>query len=162
MKIKNFIIKLFIIFLIFYSVKADEIEIDSSDIKIQDEGKLIKALNSKINIPKRKLKIESKVAKYNKQKKIITFIDDVYFFDEVNNIIIKGDLIKYDENKNLIYSPEPAEFLIDEKYNLKSNKIYYNRNTNKIYSNEKTTIIDEKNNTYKLEEKISIYSKILQ
>ncbi len=152
MKIKNFIIKLFIIYFIFNLVKADEIEIDASDIKVQDEGRLITAFNSKINIPKKKLNIESKVAEYNKQKKIITFIDDVYFFDEVNNIIIKSDLIKYDENKNLIYSPEHAEFFIDEKYNLKSNKIYFNRSSNEIYSNEVTVIIDDKNNTYNLED----------
>ena len=69
MKIKNFIIKLFIIYFIFNLVKADEIEIDASDIKVQDEGRLITAFNSKINIPKKKLKIESKVAELINKKK---------------------------------------------------------------------------------------------
>ena len=46
-----------------------------------------------------------------------------YFFDEINNVIIRSDLIRYDENKNLIFSQE-NEFLIQDKYNLTSSKIY--------------------------------------
>ncbi len=152
MKIKNFISKLFIIILIFYSVKADEIEIDASDIKIQDEGKLIKAFNSNVNIPKRKLSIKSQITEYDKQKKIIKFIDNVYFFDEINNVIIKSDLIRYDENKNLIFSPGKAEFLIEDKYNLTSSKIYFDRSIQEIYSDEETEIIDDENNIYNLED----------
>ena len=60
-----------IIFLLGKNVFADEIKIDSSKIKILEEGNIISALNVKAQIPNKKIEIEGDSSIYDKKKKSI-------------------------------------------------------------------------------------------
>ena len=69
---------------------ADEINIDSSKIKIIDEGNIINALNIKASIPNKKIEIEGDKSIYDKKKSELTIIDNVKFFDELKNVYLEG------------------------------------------------------------------------
>ena len=87
MKIK--IINLFLFFLIFNSW-ADEIKLESSNMDIKDEGNIILAYDSRIEIPSKNLSIDSKKATYDK-KKIISTEHGPKGGDEINIITKNGN-----------------------------------------------------------------------
>ena len=70
----NFKILFYIFFIFFLFIKnviSDEIKIDSSQIKVLEEGNIISSLNIKANIPNKKIDIEGDKSIYNKKKKTI-------------------------------------------------------------------------------------------
>ena len=72
MKIKKKIYIFLIIFLFTQVSFSKETQIDSSNIKILEEGNIINAYEAIANIPDEKIKIEGDKAIYNKSKKILT------------------------------------------------------------------------------------------
>ena len=81
MNFKVLIYILFIFSLFIKNVFSDEIKIDSSQIKVLEEGNIINALNVKANIPNKKIEIEGDKSIYDKKKSQLTIIDNVKFFD---------------------------------------------------------------------------------
>ena len=131
----NFILKITkIIILISISLNAfsDEIQIDSTNMDIVNNGNSIIANNAEVRIPAERMKILSKKANYEKITDILTFQEDVILIDEKNEIIIEGNLIKYEKNKNLIYSEGKTELKIENEYKVNSNNIYYDRTSSII------------------------------
>ena len=100
-KLLNFIAILF--FLISFKVFAEEVEFQASNIEVKNDGNIILAYETKTNIPNKSVVIESEEAEYNKKNQIIIFKKNVYFQDLKNNLIIKGDKITYEKNKDKIY-----------------------------------------------------------
>ena len=147
----NYILK-FIITIIFVSLcfnsLSDEIEIQSSDMEIINNGNSIIANNAEINISAESIKVYSNVANYEKVLNLVTFKDNVIFNDEQNDIIIEGGLVKYDRNKDLIYSDGKTKLNIEKKYKIVSENMYFDRRLNIIYSKRETLIEDNKNNFY--------------
>ena len=151
----NFILKITkIIILISFSLNAfsDEIQIDSTNMDIVNNGNSIIANNAEVRIPAERVKILSKKANYEKITDILTFQEDVILIDEKNEIIIEGNLIKYEKNKNLIYSKGKTELKIENEYKVNSSNIYYDRTTSIIYSSKETLIEDGDNNFYILKD----------
>ena len=151
----NFILKITkIIILISFSLNAfsDEIQIDSTNMDIVNNGNSIIANNAEVRIPAERVKILSKKANYEKITDILTFQEDVILIDEKNEIIIEGNLIKYEKNKNLIYSEGKTELKIENEYKVNSSNIYYDRTTSIIYSSKETLIEDGDNNFYILKD----------
>ena len=151
----NFILKITkIIILISISLNAfsDEIQIDSTNMDIVNNGNSIIANNAEVRIPAERMKILSKKANYEKITDILTFQEDVILIDEKNEIIIEGNLIKYEKNKNLIYSKGKTELKIENEYKVNSSNIYYDRTTSIIYSSKETLIEDGDNNFYILKD----------
>ena len=151
----NFILKISkIIILISFSLNAfsDEIQIDSTNMDIVNNGNSIIANNAEVRIPAERVKILSKKANYEKITDILTFQEDVILIDEKNEIIIEGNLIKYEKNKNLIYSEGKTELKIENEYKVNSSNIYYDRTTSIIYSSKETLIEDGDNNFYILKD----------
>ena len=63
---------IFFIFALFQkSAFTDKININSSKIKVLDEGNIINALNVKADIPNKKIEIEGDKSTYYKKKKTI-------------------------------------------------------------------------------------------
>ena len=87
----NFILKITkIIILISISLNAfsDEIQIDSTNMDIVNNGNSILENNAEVRIPAERMKILSKKANYEKITDILTFQEDVILIDEKNEIII--------------------------------------------------------------------------
>ncbi len=115
---------------------------------IKNDGNSITAYNSKLKLPDKQIFISSKKANYDKIRNFLTFKNNVYFKDEVKNIIIEGNKINYDRNKDLIYSSGNTKININEKYHIKSKNVFFDRKLNIIYSDYKTIVNDNKKNNY--------------
>ena len=151
----NFILKItkiIILISISFNAFSDEIQIDSTNMDIVNNGNSIIANNAEVRIPAERMKILSKKANYEKITDILTFQEDVILIDEKNEIIIEGNLIKYEKNKNLIYSEGKTELKIENEYKVNSSNIYYDRTSSIIYSSKETLIEDRDNNFYILKD----------
>ena len=155
MKIKNFILVLIISIIISKNSFSENIEIQSSNMKISEEGNIITAFESSTIIKNQNIKIDSKKTKYNKSDEIIIFTDKVFFHDINKDIKIFGDKITYNKNKDLIFSNGPTKINIENSYAIESSDIFYDRKSKLIYSDKETFINDQENNFYDLKEKFN-------
>ena len=148
MKFINITLRVMIyIFLCSHSY-SEEIQIESSNMDIIDNGNTIIANNSNIKIPDDNITITSILARYDKIKNVVTFSDNVFLNDGNNDVIIKSNLVRYERKKDLIYSDGKTNLIIDKTYNIKSENVYYDRFLKKFYGNEETLIEDKENNYY--------------
>ena len=127
---------------------SEEIQIESSDMDIINNGNTILASNSEIIVTDQNIKIKSKLANYEKNENIVILKEDVFFDDKKNKVVIESNFIKYELNKELIYSKGKTSLLIESDYKVNSNNIYYNRISKIIYSESETLIEDSENNFY--------------
>ena len=151
----NYINKLIIIlFFVFQNINSysEEVVINSSKMDVINNGNSIIANDAEILIPFENIEVISNRANYEKIENIITFIKNVFFEDKKNEVIIKGNLIKYERDKNLIYSEGKTNIEIESNYKVNSVNIYYDRSLNRIYSKEQTLIEDNENNFYILKD----------
>ena len=146
-KIKLFINILITVFLCSSSF-SDEIQIESTDMEVINEGKTSLANNAEIIIPKKSVKINGKSAKFEKEKNILIFSDDVLFEDNLNDIVITGNFIKYERIEDLIHSKGKTKLKIENDYVVNSKDIFFDRKINKIYTQEEALIEDSQNNFY--------------
>ena len=123
-KIKLFVNTLLIVLLSISSF-ADEIKIESSDMEIINDGNTILANDAEIIIPKKNIKIKGKIAKFDKEKNILVFSNDVFLKDNLNDIVILGDFIKYKRNEDLIFSKGKTKLEIESEYNINSKNIFF-------------------------------------
>ena len=163
----NYIIKfakIIILISFCFNALSDEIQIQSTDMDIKNDGNFIIANNAEITVPLEKIKILSKIANYEKTTNLLTFKENVIFNDEKNEIVIEGNLIKYEKNKDLIYSDGKTKLKIENEYKVNSNNIYYDRSSSIIYSSEETLIEDNDNNFYILKDgfKFEIVNEIIK
>ena len=147
---------LFCIFLIFAlfekSSISDEININSSNITVVDEGNIIKGLKVKADIPKKKIEIEGDESIYNKKNNELTIINNVKFFDKLNNIYLEGKKIIYNQITDLVQTFGKTFIRIEDKYYVYSSDLFYDRKLQKIYTNKETIIKDNKQNVFNLED----------
>ena len=156
MRIKYLYIKLLLIYILSSVVHSSEIEFESEDLKIKNDGKLIFAVNSKTQIRSENLEIISKNVEYNKETNILKFFNDVVFIDLKNNLKIESNEIIYRRNNNLIFSSGATKFDVKNKYKITSSNVFYDRIKKQIYANDKADIIDEEKNIYKLEDRYNL------
>ena len=148
MKIIKFKIILLFFLIISLNSLSEEIQIESSNMNIIDNGNTVLADNATITIPSENVFIKSNNLEYDKNKKNIEFTNQVLFTDKKNELIINSNLLEYNRNKELIYSSGKTKLNIKNKYIVDSDDIYYDRNINKIYSKKETLIEDNENNFY--------------
>ena len=163
MKINKLVILIICMLFSFNSV-SEEIQMESSNMNIINNGNTILADNAEIIITKDKININSEKAEYDKIKNIVTFVNKVFFNDKKNEIIIKSDFLRYERDKDLTYSKGKTELNILENYDVSSENIYFDRKLNKIFSKEETTIEDSENNIYILREgfEFDIFDEIIK
>ena len=88
MKIEKIIIFVSICIFSIVTTVAQEIDFISSDIKITDNGNILKAADVIVKVPKKNLIAESDKAKYNKKTKLIIFESNVKIQDLSKNLIL--------------------------------------------------------------------------
>ena len=101
MKIKLLIILFFQLFFFNFILNANEIDIVSDNIKITENGKIIKSIKTKAIIKKKKLFIEGDYSEYNKESEIIEFKKNVLFSDETKNITVEDENAKYNQKLDM-------------------------------------------------------------
>ena len=142
------ITKLLIIFFSSFYIFAEEIQIESSNMNIINDGKTVLANNAKILIPSENLQIDSNKLVYDKENRIITFINNVNLDDKSNNIVLKSNLVKYKESTEIIYSEGKTKINIENKYNIVSENVNFDRTLKRIFADSETLIEDNRNNFY--------------
>ncbi len=152
MNFKNLYYIFFILFLLGKNVFADEIKIDSSDIKVLDDGNIINASNIKANIPNKKIEIEGDQSIYNKKNNQLTIIKNVKFFDNLKNVYLEGEKVIYNKSTDMLQTFGKTFIRIEDKYYVYSSDLFYDRKLQKIYTNRETIIKDKKQNVFNLEE----------
>ena len=147
----NTIIKiLFVFYFIFFHLNnlfAKDLNIKAFEILTYDEGNLIIGNKDAEAVIDGELEIYADKFTYDRKKEILVAEGNVETHDIINNIKLKSNKISYDKIKNIIISFGESNFLIKEKYKIKSANVYFLMNELIIYSDEKTNFQDgEKNN----------------
>ena len=144
---------LFFIFILFQkNAYADEININSSKIKVLEEGNIINAFKVTANIPNKKIEIEGDESIYDKKKSQLTIINNVKFNDTLKNVYIEGEKAIYNQITDVVQTFGETYIKIENKYDIYSYDLIYDRKSQQIYSNKETTIKDKMKNVYNLEE----------
>ena len=152
MKIKDLVIIVYFSIFIIFDCIAENIEFESSNIDIKNNGNLIIAYDSEIKLKEKQIYVKAKKSTYDKILNVITFEKDVYLNDELKNTIIEGRKLIYDRNKDLISSEGKTKINLNGKYHINSKDIFYDRILDKIYGNDQTLIDDYEKNYYQLED----------
>ena len=144
---------IFFVFVLFEkSTFSDEIKINSSNIKVIDQGNIITALNIKADIPNKKIEIEGDKSIYDKKNNQLTIINNVKFFDNLKNIYLEGEKVIYNQLTDLVQTFGKTFIRIEDKYYVYSNDLFYDRKLQKIYTDKETIIKDKKQNVFNLED----------
>ena len=116
MKIKIFIINICLFIFVIFNSMSDQIEFESSNMDIKNNGNIIFAYDVNADIPNKGIYISSDKAVYDKLKNIITFEDNVFYNNKKNQVSIEGKKIIYERDKELIYSIGNAQINLSKKY----------------------------------------------
>ena len=150
-KILLYIIFIFIIFQ--KNLLADEININSSKMKVTNEGNIITAINVKAEIPKKNIEIEGDKAIYDKKNSQLTIINNAKFTDKSKNIYLEGKKVIYNQVTDVVQTFGETYINIENNYDVYSSDLVYDRKSQTIYSYKETTIKDKKKNVFNLEDK---------
>ena len=131
-------------------VASQEVQFESKDINIFDNGNQIVAKNTETKILSKKINIYSEEATYDKNIDQISFKGDVIFKDLKNEIVIYSDSIIYDKKKDIVSSFGNTEILVKNIYTINTKNIYYDRLKGKLYGKDITKIVDDEENNYLL------------
>jgi len=131
---------------------AEEIQFNSSNIKVLDEGNIINALNVDVYIPKKKIEIEGERSIYNKKKSELIIIGNVKIKDNLENVYLEAEKVIYNQTKDILQTFGTTFINVEEKYNVYSYDLFYNRKLQTIYTDQETIIKDNKKNVFNLED----------
>ena len=148
MKLSRFIITALVYLAFFVPVYAKEINFESSNIKILEDGNIIKSLNVVADIPEDKVQISGQNSEFNKINEVLTINKDVKYFDINQDIKIESDKIIYNIKEEIINSYGNTKIYLYGKYKIVSKDITYNKLKEEIFSSQETTIYDNKENIY--------------
>ena len=154
--LKKIVLNLIIFLLTIKISSSQEIEFESTNIDITENGNIIIAYDSYLKIPKQNIRIKSNKANYNKEKSLIIFTGNVFFEDLEKNLNIKSSEIKYEKIKDLIYTIGKTEINIDGKYKINSTDIFFDRKLGKIFGEKEALIEDNKKNFYILKDRFNL------
>ncbi len=154
--LKKIVLSLIIFILTIKISLSQEIEFESTNIDITENGNIIIAYDSYLKIPSQNIRIKSNKANYNKEKSLIIFTGNVFFEDLEKNLNIKSNEIKYEKIKDLIYTIGKTEINIDGKYKINSTDIFFDRKLGKIFGEKEALIEDNQKNFYILKDKFNL------
>ena len=95
--------------------------------------------------------------KYDHKENILDAMGDVKIDDQLENIFLETDFIRYDKTKNKINTKGVTKALVDDEYEFISSDVLLDKNFKKLMSNYNSTIKDEDSNFYKLSNFIYFY-----
>lgn len=147
---------LFIIFIfstnLFAKNKQENLEFQVSKIEIKDEGNIVIGKDRGIISSNEKIFIEADTFKYNKILNILELSGKIIIRDEIKNIKIFSENIKYNKNLEEINSYGTTKVIIDEKYMLISENLIFDRVKMFLTSSKKASIKDINNNYYEFKD----------
>ncbi len=155
MKTKFFLYSVFFL-LINFNLFADDIEIYADNIKILDNNKIIKSINTKATIKEKKLFIEGNNSVYDKNKQEISLSGDVIFSDKIKNLKINSEEAIYNQIIDTLTTKGVTKIIIENKYEILSKNMFYDRVSQDIFSNYETTIYDNQGNIYNMEDSFKL------
>tara|TARA_Y100000590_G_scaffold272669_1_gene306140 strand:- start:7289 stop:9658 length:2370 start_codon:yes stop_codon:yes gene_type:complete len=145
----KFLINLFLIILFYQNILFAEIfNIESSEIKILEKGKITKATNGVKILSNDGIEIIANDIIYNKQKSVLKVFGNVTINDKKNNILTEGEEYIYFKNEEKILSIGKSKSNLKNTYKLESEDLVYNRNLSEVYSDKNTKIEDSNNNIF--------------
>ena len=160
-------IKITVIFLYFFLLNnfpliADEINFESSQIEILENGNLIKAENNaEVSIGSILLNADKLI--YDRSKLVLLAEGNVKILDQENEMVIIGKKIFYYKDQNKFFVDGDADIRIKNEYKILSKNIFFNKDLMKIETNEKTTLSDKLGNKFFVEKfKYLIAKKIIR
>ncbi len=140
---------LLLIFLSFYSI-SDEIQFESENLQVFEQGNIIKSYKGKAIIPEKKIEIEGENSIYNKEKATLEVINNAKFYDKEKDIYIESEKLVYNQISNVVFSKGKTFLKIENTYEIYSKDLYYDRNIMDISSIFDTVVKDNKENVFNL------------
>ena len=126
--------------------KRKEIEIYTDFLEFLKNNQQIKTKgNSKAINLKNNSQITSEIFNYDIKKNTIKAENNVKIQNKEDDIIINSNFVTYEIKNEIIYTKGKTKALINSKYNLESEDIYFSKNSMEISSNKKSIIFDELN-----------------
>jgi len=162
MKLNKYIITLITFLILLENAFSKEINFQSSNIKILEEGNIINSINSEVDIPEDDVKIMGDETYYNKTTQKLIIKKNVIYKDNIQNIVIESDEIIYNIKEEKIYSYGNSKVFLKNKYEIISTDIIFDKINKEIFAKNETTVYDDKNNilsfqnnfNFKIEEEI--------
>ncbi len=158
------LVNLFLIIFFYQNILGAEIfKIESSKIKILNNGNITKATNGVKIISNDGMEIIGENLIYDKKKSILEIFGNVIIKDIKNDIITEGNEFIYFKNEEKIQSIGKTKSNIKKNYFLESSDLVYHRNLSEIYSDKKSKIEDSQNNIFYTEKfKLNLIDNILK
>ena len=150
-KIYIFIILILSNFLCLKSFGLDQFNFNITEIEIHESGNLIKGLKRGEITTDDGLIIEADQFEYEQSSNILNASGNVKVTDKIKDYEISSEEITYYKNLEKIITDGVTNFLIKEKYDIKSMNIFYSAKDELISSDYKTKITDNNANFYKLD-----------
>ena len=104
MRFKLFILTIIGQLIFSFNCFADEIQFESPNIKVLENGKIINAFYGKAYIPSDQIEIEGDEFFYDKELQRLTVIKNVKFLDIRKEVYLEGEKVIYDKVTNIVYS----------------------------------------------------------
>ncbi len=123
-------------------VSSEEIKIDSSELNILENGKILEGKNGFKSYSDTGLKITGDEFQYNKIKNTLEAKGNIIINDIEQNLIIENNRIKYFKNEDKIFLQDEAYITINDEYFITSYNVIYDKKNNFIFSNNKTEFVD--------------------
>ena len=155
MKIKIFLGLLFYLFT-FFKLSAEEIKILSDNIKVLENGKIIKSVRSQAFIEEKDLYLEGEKSLYKKVSQEIILEKNVIFLDKQKKIKITAEKATYNKKNDKLHSTGSTFIKIENRYEILSKNIVYDRTLQTIFSDSETTVKDELGNVYNIENRFKL------
>ena len=153
MKIKNFIIyNILLIFLLTNYSLSDDFKFESSEIKILDNGNIVKSTGGVKIISNDNLEITADKSTYYKNKSLLKLEGNISISDTLNDLKIFTNKIKYLKEKEIIIAEKEVRTEIKGNYFTDSEELVFDRNKLEISSSGKTILKDRFENIFSTEE----------
>ena len=147
---KNKFLILIIYGLLFSSLNAENLNIQSKKISIDKKNEISIFEDDVVVITDNQSKIKSEYAKLDKKTNILILENNVQLEDQNGNFI-ETNYAEYKKNSDIFESRGKTKIITSEKYTIDGSDIYYDNKNKKIGSNKKTIITDLENNRIYLE-----------
>ena len=151
-KIKYFIIITFFILIGTNLSYGDELLIKALKVETFEEGNIIRAAGEAEARTLDGLEIFADNFQYNKNQGLLVASGDVKVLDSKNKIILKSELIHYNEINSKITSYDDTNVNIKDKYFVKTKNLNYIYLIKQLFSKSPTFISDNFNNKIELQE----------
>ena len=148
--LKIFVFAIIILLSVKINTIAEEFTFEGPEIKILDEGNLIKANNGSIVKGSDGMVFTSDEFTYDKKLGILRVNKNVNFKDPQRKIEIDGEEISFNQKNELITSIGTTSAKIQNNYFIKGTDIFFDRKNQILYSNFPTTISDKDGNFFSL------------